>query len=166
MRPSLSMAAWTVDFRFSIVIEDESQLIRDASFWQGPTDLSCKVYVMWDEGNLYLAADVTEDTPFGAIEMLELDGQDNLKLYISTDPTADPERTTYDTNDFLVYFLMDNAYWDTAIDRSMVGMEVRGRFMSKGMDGGQNVLTVSSAPHNLLLQVSFGKQLFRGQFLQ
>ena len=31
-----------------------------------------------------------------------------------------------------MYFLMDNAYWDTAIDRSMVGMEVRGRFMSKG----------------------------------
>ena len=81
-----SLDGWILDS--PIVIEDESQLIRDASFWQGPTDLSCKVYVMWDEGNLYLAADVTEDTPFGAIEMLELDGQDNLKLYISTDPTA------------------------------------------------------------------------------
>lgn len=45
---------------------------------------------MWDEENLYLAADVTEDTPYGAIEMLSLDGEDNFKVYISTDPTADP----------------------------------------------------------------------------
>lgn len=123
-----------------IIIEDQSQVIRDAEFWQGPTDLSLKAYVMWDEENLYLAVDVTEDTPFGAIEMLELDGQDNLKLFISTDPTADPRRTSYDTNDFLVYFIMDNSYWDTAFDRSMVAREVRERFISRGMDGGENVL--------------------------
>ena len=43
-----------------------------------------------DETNLYLAVDVTEDTPFGAIEMLPLDGEDNFKIYISTDPAADP----------------------------------------------------------------------------
>ncbi len=60
------------------------------SFWQGENDLSATVYVMWDEENLYLAADVTEDTPYGAIEMLPLDGEDNFKVYISTDPTADP----------------------------------------------------------------------------
>lgn len=129
---------WILDS--PIIIEDESQVIRDADFWQGPTDLSAKVYVMWDEENLYLAADVTEDTPFGAIEMLELDGQDNLKLYISTDPSADPERQAYGTNDFLVYFIMDNQYWDTAFDRSMVEKDARQRFLTKGMDGGENVL--------------------------
>lgn len=123
-----------------IEIDQEAQVIRDVSFWQGPTDCSAKTYVMWDETNLYLAVEVTEDSPFGAIEMLPLDGEDNFKLYISTDPAADPARTAYGTNDFLVYFIVDNQYWDTAFDRSMVDKDARQRFISKGMDGGESVL--------------------------
>ena len=61
-----------------IVIDQEAQVIRDVSFWQGENDLSATVYVMWDEENLYLAADVTEDTPY----------EDNFKVYISTDSTG------------------------------------------------------------------------------
>ncbi len=124
-----------------IILNDESQVIRDASFWQGPLDLSVTVYIMWDETNLYIAADVTEDSPFGAIEMLPLDGEDNFKLYISTDPAADPNRTSYGTNDFLLYLIPDNIYWDTAFDRSMVEKDLRQRFVSKGMEGGDDVLT-------------------------
>lgn len=123
-----------------IVIDQEKQVIRDLSFWQGPTDLSCTVYVMWDDANLYLAVDVTEDTPFGAIEMLPLDGEDNFKLYISTDPAADPNRTAYGTNDFLLYLIPDNQYWDSAFDRTMVEKDALQRFTTKGMDGGEDVL--------------------------
>lgn len=133
-----SLDEWKLDS--PIVIDQEAQVIRDVSFWQGSTDCSCKTYVMWDEENLYLAVDVTEDSPFGAIEMLPLDGEDNFKLYISTDPAADPARTAYGTNDFLVYFIVDNQYWDTAFDRSMVDKDARQRFISKGMDGGESVL--------------------------
>ena len=122
------------------VLENAEQVIRDVSFWQGANDLSAKFYLAWDDENLYIAADVTEDSPLGAIEMLPIDGEDNLKLYISTDPNADPERTAYGTNDFLVYFIMDEGYWDTAIDRSMVDKDLRERFVSQGMDGGENVL--------------------------
>lgn len=129
---------WKLDS--PIVIDQEAQVIRDVSFWQGATDCSLKAYVMWDEENLYLAADVTEDSPFGAIEMLPLDGEDNLKLYLSTDPAADPARTEYASNDFLLYLIMDNQYWDTAFDRSMVPKDNRLRFASKGMDGGESVL--------------------------
>lgn len=129
---------WKLDA--PIIIEDAGQVIRDADFWQGPTDLSCQAYVMWDENNLYLAADITEDTPFGVIDMLPLEQVDNLKLYISTDPAADPERTAYGTNDFVLYLVMDNQYWDTAFDRSMVDREVRQRFNTRGIDGGENVL--------------------------
>jgi len=95
---------------------------------------------MWDEENLYFAADVTEDTPYGAIDMLPLDGEDNIKLFLSTDPTADPARTAYGTNDFMVYLLVDNEFWDTAIDRSMVEKDLRQRFVSKGMGGGESSL--------------------------
>ena len=128
------------DLSSPIVINREEQVIRDVSFWQGEMDLSCTVYVMWDENNLYLAADVTEDTPYGAIEMLELDGEDNFKLYLSTDPAADPARTEYGTNDFLLYLIVDNGYWDTAFDRTMVAKENLQRFTTKGMDGGEDVL--------------------------
>lgn len=124
-----------------IVIDQEAQVIRDVSFWQGENDLSATVYVTWDEENLYLAADVTEDTPYGAIEMLPLDGEDNFKVYISTDPTADPARTAYGTNDFLLYLIVDNSYWDTAFDRTMVEKDLLERFTTKGMDGGEDVLT-------------------------
>ena len=128
------------DLSDPIYINEESQVIRDAQAWEGPSDVSCTVYVMWDEENLYLGVDVKEDTPYGAIEMLPLDGEDNFQLYLSTDPASDPERTEYATNDFLVYLLIDNLYWDTAIDRSMVPKDARQRFVSNGMNGGQNVL--------------------------
>ena len=133
-----SLDEWNLDS--PAVVEDATQVIRDVVFWQGANDCSAKFYLAWDEENLYVAADVTEDTPLGAIEMLPIDGEDNLKLYISTDPTADPERTEYGTNDFLIYFVMDEGYWDTAIDRSMVPKDVRERFVSVGMDGGESVL--------------------------
>lgn len=122
------------------VLKDPEQIIRDLSFWQGENDLSMTVYAGYNEENLYLAFDVTEDTPYGAIEMLPVDGEDNLKIYISTDPAADPERTEYATNDFLVYLIMDEGYWDTAIDRSMLEKDARQRFVSVGMDGGENVI--------------------------
>lgn len=121
-----------------IILDQESQIVRDLSFWQGVQDLSAKFYVMWDEENLYLGAEITEDTPFGALEMLPLDREDNIELFISTNPDDDPARTAYSATDFKVYLIMDGMYWDTAIDRSMV--EDRQRFVSKGMDGGENVL--------------------------
>ncbi len=132
------LSDWNLDS--PAVVDDAAQVIRDLTFWQGPNDCSAKFYLSWDEENLYIAADVTEDTPLGAIEMLPIDGEDNLKLYISTNPNADPERTAYGTNDFLVYFIMDEGYWDTAIDRTMVPKDDRQRFVSMGTDGGENVL--------------------------
>lgn len=123
-----------------IVLSDVTQLVRDGHFWNGPDDLSAKVYIAWDEEYFYIGADVTEDSVFGAIEMLPLDGEDNFQLYISTNPADDPARTEYATNDFKVFLIMDGEYWDTAFDRSMVPKDNRQRFISQGMDGGENVL--------------------------
>lgn len=121
--------------------EYNAQLIRDEHFWNGPDDLSAKVYISWDEEWLYIGADVTEDSIFGAIEMLPLDGMDNFQLYLSTNPADDPARTEYASNDFKVFLIIDGEYWDTAFDRNMVPKDNRKRFISKGMDGGENVLT-------------------------
>ena len=124
------------------VVNDAAQLIKDAHLWKGVDDLSAVFYLAWNEENLYFAADVTEDTPLGAIEMLPIDGEDNIVLHISTDPAADPERTEYGTNDFMIYFVMDEGDWSTAVDRSMLPKDVLKsvRYKSIGMDGGENVL--------------------------
>lgn len=122
-----------------LILAEESQVIRDAPFWEGPLDLSAKIYVMWDETNLYLGADVTEDTPFrAAAGILPFDAQDSFDLYLSTSPEADPDRRSYESTDFRVILLIDNNYWDTAIDRTMVKAP-KGLY-SRGLDGGQSVL--------------------------
>lgn len=123
-----------------IEIKDESQVIRDANSWLGETDVSGTVYLMWNEQNLYLAADIKEASSFGAVGLLEHDMEDNFKLYISTNPESDPERTSYDTNDFLLYLMMDNQNWYTAFDRSMIEHEKLARFTSQGMDNNMDVL--------------------------
>ena len=121
-----------------LILDSQAQLVRDGDYWAGPQDLSAEVYVMWDEENLYLAAVVIEDTPFRAAEMLPFDSQDSFELYFSTNPQADLSRASYESTDFHIYLLIDNEYWDTAIDRTMVADPKH--LYSKGMTGGQNVL--------------------------
>ena len=135
---------WNLDS--PAVVKDATQIIKDWDLWKGEDDLSAKFYLAWDEDNLYIAADVNEDTPLGAIEMLPIDGEDNIILFISTDPAADPDRTEYGSNDFMIYFLMDQdinkGNWYNAVDRSMLPKEASKsvRYKSLGMDGGENVL--------------------------
>lgn len=128
---------WNTDS--PIELNDVSQVVRDPFYWNGTDDLSAIFYVSWDEEYFYLGADVTEDSVFGAIEMLPLDGEDNFEVFLSTNPEDDPMRTEYATNDFMFYLIMDGEYWDTAVDRSMVPKDNRMRYISKGMDGGENV---------------------------
>lgn len=128
------------DLSSPIEIKEASQVIRDEAHWLGETDVSASVYLMWDAENLYLAIDAKEATPFGAVGQLSHNMEDNFKLYLSTNPDADPERTSYETNDFLVYLMMDKTNWYTAIDRSMIERENLARFSSQGMEGSDKVL--------------------------
>ena len=138
---------WNLDS--PAVVEDATQLIKDAHMWKGANDLSAKFYLSWDEENLYIAADITEDTPLGSIASLAIDGADNIILFISTDPAADPQRAEYGTNDFMIYFAMNadetlkyGEPMDTAVDRSMLAKDVMKsvRFKSMGMTDRENVL--------------------------
>lgn len=123
-----------------IVMNAAEQLVRDGHFWNGPDDLSANVYVSWDEETIYFGLEVTEDSIFGAIETLPLDGEDNFEIFISTNPADDAARTEYASNDFMFYIITDGEYWDNAFDRSMVPKDNRQRFISKGLDGGESVL--------------------------
>ena len=123
-----------------LVLDQPEQVVRDIVIWKGPEDLSATFYLGWDEEYIYIGAEITEDTPYGAIETLPLDGIDNIELFLSTNPADDPDRTEYATNDFMIYLSMDGEYWDNAIDRSMVPKDNRQRFISQGMDNGESVL--------------------------
>ncbi len=118
-----------------IVINSASQVIVEPGLWAGPSDMSAVIYVMWDENNLYVGAEWTdglEEGPFVSRSGMSLDNMDAMVLYFSTDPSADPERTQYENTDFRVLLAMDNKYWDTGIDRSMVvdkaGIETQGMY--------------------------------------
>lgn len=123
-----------------LVLKEKEQVVRDAHFWNGPDDLSANIYVAWDEEAIYFGLEVIEDSVFGAIETLPMDGMDNFEIFLSTDPAADPARTKYASKDFMFYIITDGEYWDNAFDRSMVPKDDRLRFVSKGLDGGENVL--------------------------
>ncbi|MEK7376111.1 MAG: sugar-binding protein, partial [Candidatus Margulisiibacteriota bacterium] len=47
------------------IVIDKAVQVQEGSFlWKGPMDLSARVYVKWDDKNLYLAADVNDSKPF------------------------------------------------------------------------------------------------------
>jgi len=112
------------------VLSSESQLVRDANQWTGPEDLSAEVFLMWDTGNLYLAAVVHDDTPFMYREGFPPDWADAIVLHFSTDPGADPNRSSYDSTDFRLTMIIDDYLFNTGLDREMVadkrGLETRG----------------------------------------
>ncbi len=132
------LSDWNLDS--PIELKDPLQLVRHGFFWKGEDDLSGTVYVAWDEMYLYVAALVNDDNPFEVAEGLTLDAMDNMTLYISTNPADDPARTAYANRDFKVTLVLDNEYFDTAVDRSMVPKDARGRYVSKGLDGSEQVL--------------------------
>jgi hypothetical protein len=101
-------------------LDREEQLFRDANQWFGESDLSASVYIMWDETNLYIAAEVIDDTPLMYREGFPPDLADSLILYLGFDPDADPHRTDYLPRDFRIILIIDDYYFNTCIDRSMV----------------------------------------------
>jgi len=127
-----------------IVLDNESHLIRYTEGviggeWTGPLDFSAKVYLMWDRFNLYVGAEVKDDIPFMYRTGFRLDLVDSLGLYLSTNPSADPARTSYESTDFRVLLVIDNNWFDTGIDRDMVenraGIETRGMYGWYQFDG-------------------------------
>lgn len=104
----------------SIILNRKEQVFRDANQWFGEDDLSAAVYFMWDEQNLYLAAQINDDTPYMYREGFPPDLADSIVLYFGTNPQSDPHRTSYDSSDFRVVLILDDYLFNTAIDRDMV----------------------------------------------
>ena len=121
-----------------IELNDASQLIRGANFWDGPEGLSGTFYLMWDAGYLYVGAEILDDSPFMYREGFPPDQADSVAIFLSTDPHADPERTEYASSDFWILLIVDGYAHNTGINRDMVA-DPKG-ITTVGMYGYEQVL--------------------------
>lgn len=124
------------------------QLFRDANQWFDEDDLSANVYIMWDADNMYIAAEVADDTPLMYREGFPPDLADSLALYFGLDPEADPNRTEYLPTDFRIVLIIDDYLFNTCIDRTMVadpmGIETIGDYGDdQAFDGYEAAVKVS-----------------------
>ncbi len=85
--------------------------MKDVSFfkeglaWGGPADLSGDVYLMWDEANLYVAANVTDRIPLvNKKERQDVWNGDAIEIVMSTNPSADPKRESFERGDYQIGF--------------------------------------------------------------
>lgn len=131
-----------------IVLDDASQLIAGANFWEGPEGLSGTFYLMWDANNLYVAAVVSDDGPYMAREGFPPDQADAIGIFISTSPEADPERSAYESTDFQVMFVVDGYSYNTGLYRDAVadqkGIETAGIYGYEQIFDGYEVATVET----------------------
>ncbi|NLM95543.1 MAG: hypothetical protein GX165_08255 [Firmicutes bacterium] len=96
------------------------QLNANPEYWSGPEDNSGIFYLAWDPENLYIAAEISDDSPFIWFMAYDVDGNDGLAVYLSTNPEAERGRRIYDSADFRLLFGLDNDMFGTGIDRTNV----------------------------------------------
>lgn len=143
-----------------VYLGTKEQLNLNPEYWSGPEDNSGNFYLAWDLENLYIAAEILDDSPFVWFMAYGLDGNDGLGVYLSTNPNAEPGRRIYDSADFRLLFGLDNDMFDTGIDRSNV-------LLKKGIDtigvgGGENAIRncaiaikPTSVGYNLEIKIPF-----------
>lgn len=113
-----------------IVMEDPSYF-KEGLNWAGLADLSGKVYLMWDDKYLYLAAQVTDKLPLvNKQERQEIWNGDAIEMVMSVDPGADPRRESFERGDNQIGFGTGNGkankptIWSWQRRRSPTGGEI------------------------------------------
>ncbi|MDD5593248.1 MAG: sugar-binding protein [Candidatus Margulisbacteria bacterium] len=113
-----------------IVMKDASYF-KEGLSWGGPTDLSGKVYLMYDQNFLYLAADVTDKIPMiNKKERGDIWNGDAIEIVFTTDPSANSNRDSFERNDFQVGFgtgdgrAVKPSIWNWQRRRSPTGSEI------------------------------------------
>lgn len=129
------LSDWDKSHQLTLTGEEQ---VNSMGLWSDPDDFSAVAYVMWDDDNLYLAAEVMDDLPFRYLDTPQIDGVDALSLYLNTDTAADPDRAIFASTDFRVLFAIDNNRFPTAIDRDAV--LIKSGFLTMGMNSDRNVL--------------------------
>jgi len=130
-----NLAEWDKSYPLTFTGEEQ---VNSMGLWSDLEDFSVIAYIMWDDENLYIGAEVTDDLPFRILETPQIDGVDALSLYLNTDTSVNPDRTIYASTDFRVLFAIDNKLFPTAVDRDPV--LIKKGFQTMGMNSDKNVL--------------------------
>ncbi|MFA6431871.1 MAG: sugar-binding protein, partial [Candidatus Margulisiibacteriota bacterium] len=87
-----------------IVMKDKS-FFKEGLSWKGPTDLSGNIYLMWDEKNLYLAAEVKDVlSPANKKQKQDIWNGDAIEMVMGTNPANNSNRTSFGPGDYQVGF--------------------------------------------------------------
>src|SRR3989339_29100 len=83
-----------------IVMVDAS-FLKEGLSWQGPEDLSGQAYFMWDEENLYLAAEISDKIPLvNNKQTQDIWNGDALEIVLGLNPAAEPSRSSIERGDY------------------------------------------------------------------
>ena len=96
---------------------DKINISADTNFVEGSvkddSDLTAEIRVLWDEGNLYILADVKDDVPAAnGYEKWDLWKGDCIELFISVDP-AEIKEQGYTASDFQILIGANGRMWIT-----------------------------------------------------
>ncbi len=76
---------------------------KEGIAWWGTKDLSGKIFIKWDNDNLYIAAKVNDNYPFvNQKRRGDIWNGDAIEFVLSTNPKADPVRQEFSGNDYQI----------------------------------------------------------------
>ncbi|MBI5078579.1 hypothetical protein HZB08_00965 [Candidatus Saganbacteria bacterium] len=119
-------------FRSAVpIVMEDSSFYKEGLNWGGPADLSGKIYLMWDEKNLYLAAQVRDKNPLvNKKEKQDIWSGDAIEIVLSTNPGASPQRDAFERGDYQIGFSTGDgkenkpAVWNWQRRRTPAGSEI------------------------------------------
>jgi beta-mannanase len=134
----------------------DSSYFREGLVWGGPEDLSGDAYLMWNETNLYLAADISDKIPLvNKKQKQNIWNGDAIEIVLSVDPKADPKRASFSRGDYQIGFGTGDgksnmpSIWNWQRRRSPQGSEI----------------AVSKKGEGYVLEAKIPWEFFRGKFV-
>jgi hypothetical protein len=89
----------------SPIVMKDIAYFKEGLIWDGPEDLSGMAYLMWDEVNLYLAVEITDNMPLvNKQERQNIWNGDAIEVVLSVNPKADSGRTSFRRGDYQIGF--------------------------------------------------------------
>lgn len=138
----------------SPIVMKEASFFKEGLNWGGPQDLSGNIYLMWDETNLYLAAEVTDKISLvNKKERQDIWNGDAIEMVFGLNPSANPNRESFEKGDYQIGFGTGDGgnipagIWNWQRRRSPAGSEI----VVKRVDKPQGYIMEAKVPWNFFL---------------
>ncbi len=122
-----------------LLIDQASQVQEGSSIWKGPADLSGKIYVKWDNSNLYIAGDINDNIPLkNQKKKHNIWNGDAIEMTIGLSNTSDHNRDSFVKGDMQIGFGTGNgstvspSVWNWTASEAPEGAEIVVNSRNKG----------------------------------